>query len=270
MKTTLPLIATAALLLGPVAPSLAADDSTTTAPASAAPSPSSDRWQYDAALYLWGASIGGTSASGGDIDISFKDLVSNLNFAGMGIVRANKQKWSIEADLIYLNASDKNDGNFNLPGPLGLKVDTDSDVSMKSWVITPSLAYTLLDSDRLSVQGLAGARFLWIETSVKLTAGGPLGNAQKVSVSESDHVWDGIVGAKGQLRLTDSWFVPYYADVGTGQSDLTYQLFSGVGYQFDRVDAILGWRYTKWKFDDDTMLKDLDLNGPMAGLRYRF
>ena len=28
------------------------------------------------------------------------------------------------------------------------------------------------------------------------------------------------------------WFVPYYADIGTGQSDFTWQAIGGIGYAF--------------------------------------
>ena len=45
--------------------------------------------------------------------------------------------------------------------------------------------------------------------------------------------WDGIVGAKGAFALGDKhkWVVPYYVDIGTGDSDVTWQAELGVGYR---------------------------------------
>jgi hypothetical protein len=34
---------------------------------------------------------------------------------------------------------------------------------------------------------------------------------------------------KGRFALDEHWFVPYYADLGTGESDLTWQIAGGIG-----------------------------------------
>ena len=53
-------------------------------PVSAADSPATDDWQYVGEVYLWAAGIGGTSAAGDGIDISFSDLAKNLDMGFMG------------------------------------------------------------------------------------------------------------------------------------------------------------------------------------------
>ena len=40
---------------------------------------------------------------GRDVDVSVDDLINNLNMAFMGDLEARKSKWSLAADLIYLN-----------------------------------------------------------------------------------------------------------------------------------------------------------------------
>ncbi|MBK8890533.1 MAG: hypothetical protein IPN75_09085 [Dechloromonas sp.] len=48
------------------------------------------------------------------------------------------------------------------------------------------------------------------------------------SVSESGNVTAGIVGAKGRVKLGESnWFVPFYVDVGGGDSVTTWQTAAG-------------------------------------------
>ena len=51
---------------------------------------SDGEWRYKASLYLWGAGIGGTSSSGGDVDVSFSDIIDNLDMAAMGAIEARK------------------------------------------------------------------------------------------------------------------------------------------------------------------------------------
>ena len=51
------------------------------------------------------------------------------------------------------------------------------------------------------------------------------------SVSERLDLWDGIVGAKGRIWIGRSnWSIPYYFDIGTGSSSLTWQGMLGVAY----------------------------------------
>ena len=47
-------------------------------------------------------------------------------------------------------------------------------------------------------------------------------------------VLDGIVGVKGRARLGSAspWSVPFYVDVGGGESDLTWQAMGGISYAF--------------------------------------
>ena len=53
------------------------------------------------------------------------------------------------------------------------------------------------------------------------------------SFSQTLNKWDGIVGFKGQVRFGDgNWFMPYYADIGTGSNNWTWQAYLGVAYRF--------------------------------------
>jgi hypothetical protein len=49
-----------------------------------------DAWHLTGELYLWGASIGGTTTLGGDIDVGFDDLFDNLDFAFLGGLEVRK------------------------------------------------------------------------------------------------------------------------------------------------------------------------------------
>ncbi len=233
---------------------------------------SPDDWKFGAEIYFWGASIGGTTASGGDIDIGIDKLLDDLEMAFMGAFAARKDKWTLAVDLIYLDVSQENDGEITIPvGPRGREIDLtgSAEVDMKSWVITPQVRYNLIENQKGSLDVLGGARYLWLDAKLKVKSSGPLEDREG-DVSDSDGVWDAIVGVSGHLNLSEQWYVPYYLDVGAGQTDLTWQAFAGIGYRFERVDAILGYRYIDWDFDDSPVFDDMNLSGFFLGAKFLF
>jgi hypothetical protein len=98
--------------------------------------------------------------------------------------------------------------------------------------------------------------------------GGPLQHDRKLSASED--LWDGIIGVKGRLSLNESWFMPYYADVGTGDTDLTWLVSGGIGYAFNWGDVILEYRHLEYDQGDDELIQDLAFSGGMLGVAFHF
>jgi hypothetical protein len=58
------------------------------------------------------------------------------------------------------------------------------------------------------------------------------------------------------------WFVPYYLDVGTGESRLTWQILGGIGYAFNWGDVTATWRYLDYNNKAGKPIQDLNMNGP--------
>jgi hypothetical protein len=95
-------------------------------PVAAEPSPEAGRWEFAGEVFLWGASIGGTSSAGDDIDISFGDLIGNLDFALMGALAARRDRYTLFADLIYLDVSDGINTTANIVGrPVKTGIDVE-------------------------------------------------------------------------------------------------------------------------------------------------
>ena len=75
---------------------------------------------------------------------------------------------------------------------------------------------------------------------------------------------------RGKADLAEHWYVNYYLDAGAGQSSsTTWQALAGVGYQFQNLDAVLGYRYMAYDIDDG-QLEDITIKGPYAGVRFYF
>ena len=85
-------------------------------PVAAEPSPEAGRWEFAGEVYLWGAGIGGTSSTGDDVDIDFGDLIDNLDFAFMGKLAARRDRWTVFADLVYLDVEDGINTTANIVG----------------------------------------------------------------------------------------------------------------------------------------------------------
>lgn len=75
---------------------------------------------------------------------------------------------------------------------------------------------------------------------------------------------------RGSYDLTDSWFIPYSVNAGTGESDFTWDALAGVGYRFRNFNAVAGWRYLYYDIGSDTALKELSANGPYAGVVFHW
>lgn len=213
-----------------------------------------NEWKYTASIYLWGSSIGGEAATGSDVNVDFNDLLENLNMVFMGDISAQKGKWGFVTDIIYIDLE-------NNPDSLII-----SDVELKAWIVTPVVTYRVMESDQLSLDLLAGARYLYMKPRLEI--------ASLPAVSTSGSVWDGIVGIKGKYDLNEKWFVPFQFDVGAGDTKLTWQAFAGIGYKYENFDVVAGYRYMDWDFDDNDkggeIFNDFNMGGPIIGARYRF
>ncbi len=88
-----------------------------------------DEWNHSLAVYLWGASIGGTTARGTEVEVDFKDILDNLEFGAMAAYQARKGKWAFLTDVIYLDLS--GDRQLDLIPPIGGDiVNVTTDVSL--------------------------------------------------------------------------------------------------------------------------------------------
>jgi hypothetical protein len=96
---------------------------------------------------------------------------------------------------------------------------------------------------------------------------GPSGTSQI-----DDTQWNVVAGVKGRANLgtEGKWFIPYYVDVGTGQSKFTWQGIAGVGYDFKWGSVLAAWRYMGYDFKSGSELQTLNFNGPAVGVAFRW
>jgi hypothetical protein len=230
-----------------------------------------DHWDYGATFYLWGAGIQGDTARGEEVDIGFDTLIANLDMAFMGAFEARRDRWSLGVDLVYLDVG-ANDGvqvPVRLASGASANLNAGASVETTGWVINLMGAYELVGMEHASLDLLVGTRYLDLALDFELgLAANQYGVRGQVTASQAS--WDGVVGVKGRVILDGPWYLPYYLDVGTGESDLTWQAAGGLGYAFDRGEVTLLYRHIGWEFGSDSAVDNIAFSGPLLGGTWRF
>jgi len=255
------LLATAALMPATV--------TAQTAPAS----PEADTWRFTADIYGYMPDITGKVESAGDsgsidVDIPFHDVLSHLKMGFMGAFSAQYGRWGMFADGLYMDlTSQKSLTRDFTVGANTVPVTANVSVELKAWVWTLAGKYQVVSSPEWTMDVIAGARSLYLKPTLDYKIVDPPVGI-KGSKGTSGTLWDGIVGIKGRYAFGDdhSWFVPYYFDVGTGDTKLTWQGLTGIGYSYHWGDLVAAWRYLTWDGKSGNPVQDLTLSGPMVGV----
>jgi hypothetical protein len=246
-------------------------------------------WHFNVMPYLWLPAVDSTAdvtvnrlprADSTEIgpvsisaDVTPDDYLSDLEMAFMLLGEARKGPWSIYTDVLYTSFDSQDTKVRRVTGPEGLlstDVDRKARTDLSTTVWTLAGGYRAVDRADVELDLMAGLRYLTMDSDLKLTLQGADGRffrQQKVSLDQD--VWDGIVGLRGQILFPGSdWYIPYYADIGTGDSNLTWQAMLGVGYRLDWGEVTLAYRALGYDFDKNDA--DLTLYGPGLGVGFRW
>lgn len=232
-------------------------------------------WNFEVTAYVLAAGMDGTAGARGveaDVDVSFSDVFDNLDAGLMGFFLAQKGPWIFTFDGVYIKVSDQL--SKTVTGPLGMvSVNGALDVSSSVTVLQPTLWYRVLD-DRTMVHLGAGMRYteLDLDLEVRILTEPPIvppGAGRRLSGSES---WmDAVVGVRVIHPISDRWALTGYADLGGGDSSLTWQVVAGANWALsDRFTAKAGYRYVYWDYEDDGTVWDISASGPYIGLGMAF
>lgn len=211
---------------------------------------SEPQWRYAIAPYLWGTSVDGTvGGSRGEVDVSadFGDIVEFADAAGALRFEAIKQ-WGFFGDIWFASLS--NDENT----PLG-KVEA----SFDQVIAEAGVLYAY----RPDVTAYFGIRHQDLEGDI---------NIPGIGKSGADQSWtDAIVGVRYTPSFGRGWHGILRADIGAGDSDLTWLAQVGVGYRFsDSWSGRLAYRYLDTDLDKGDFKWDMVQEGLGLGLIYQF
>jgi len=277
MKRTIALVVAAMSAATSILPSIA------TAEPVAISATREEPWQFGALVYGWFPSIGGRitfpNGQSSDISVSANDLLNHTNMAALASFEVRKGTWGMFTDVMYQNIGAFRSGYRNMTiGDVGLPADVsasaDLDVKVTFWTLAAT--YRVVAAEDAALDLFAGARLADEKVNLNWTLNGNVGQfplpGQAGRLSQNDHVIDPLVGLKGRLAFgTDlKWFVPYYGDIGTGDSQLTWQAMAGLGYAFNWGEIIGAYRYLDYNFKSDSKIDNLNLSGPMLGVAFHW
>jgi hypothetical protein len=244
---------------------------------------SDDSWQFDLAINLWSLTLDGTTrypiSGGDDMTTNTGSLYDKLKMAFLGSFEVHKGDWSGFTDISYvlLGDSKQNVRNIELGGtqiPAGVNSDIRFDLKGAVWELAG--AYRVVNTQPMNMEVFAGMRLLAITMTVSGDLSGnvgtiPLAN-QHFSSEVNPTIVDGIVGAKGRIHLSadNTWFLPYYFDIGTGQSDYTLEAMGGLGYAFKWGDVTATYRYLDYHLKSADNVETLSVFGPVIAVVFHF
>lgn len=231
-----------------------------------APPPDTSDWKFVAAGYLWGSGLDGQVGVFGlppqDVNLTFKDLLENLDGAVMGIGEARKGRFMLGADMTYTQLS------ASIPTPRGILAQK-VDVTATNWMVTGLAGYALFETDAVRLDGVVGGR-LWSVNNDFDVKGGLFGGR-----SNSDGAtWvDPLAGVKLRIDLTPRIYSTSWAMIGgfgVG-SDLMWDLMAGAGYKFnDTFSLFAGYRAVSVDYSDNGFVYDTVQQGPVFAAAFQF
>ena len=242
----------------------------------------SNDWHFAATIYGWFPDIGGhTNLPAGDttISIDIGTILDHLKITAQGSFEFRKGRWGAYTDIVYLDVGETRNETRNVEiGGVMLPATVTSalEFNLKSTFVTFGATFQLADSPHATSALLFGARLANLDQELDweftgdfgpITPPPPTGNR-----SASTDQWDAILGLRGQFNLgaDGKWAVPYHLDIGTGDSDLTWQAVLGISYSFGWGDMGVAWRYLDYDLGSGTAIRDLNFSGPALGLKIRW
>ena len=250
--------------------------------ASAAVAAHAEDWQLGLTPYLWLPNIEGDGTAkpppgGGTpaFEVGPVDYLDNLDFVLMLAGEARRGSWSLRSDVIYIDFSNQRSAVKTVSGPgsvVEFPVNAGTTSSFTGLEAQATIGYWLLDQPDRSVEIFGGLRYLDISLDLNWEFEAPLDLLpQSGHIEQSAAPVDAIVGSNARFGLGDGkWFLPLHADIGTGDSSLTWQLSAGVGYSFSWGNLLFVYRHLEYQHDDGELLERLALSGPAFGASFRF
>jgi len=215
-------------------------------------------------LYAWLPAVSGElsfpppGSGGGDLTVDASDILDNLEMVFMGTYTLQNDRFVFLADAVYLDLANTK--------TVGISDNESVSASLQLQGFQTSLygGYRFSQGDKAPIDFIAGVRYLTLEIDGQFD-----GVLQDSSRTTRENIWDAIVGIKGQYNITHSWFIPYLGDIGAGGSELTYQLYGGIGFGGKWGDVVLAYRHLEW-VEGGGAVSGLAFSGGMQSYRYNF
>lgn len=236
--------------------------------------------------YVWALALDGhTTVSGNnaDVDVTFNDIVDDLDGAIMLDAEIRKGRFGVILEGLYAKLSDN-----GASGDDRIRIDADINQALLNAAGTYRLGtWTLADWQQtgplaVTVDPYAGARFTYLDLSVRGRLDLPDLGLDRKRTESGDKAWvDPIIGLRTIWTLGDRWEVVLAGDIGGTDPNEQYSAegFALAGYRFglfgdNNARVLAGYRALHQKYEDgsgdDAFKWDVTMHGPIVGLSVAF
>ena len=196
------------------------------------------RYSLPGAGFRGGEKLGGTA----NVKLDCGDYLANLNGALTPAGDVRYGRFSIITDILYVNATSTGSSlqTIDIEGvprnPISSRLGAAASTDVKGFNLSLAAGYTVAEGSWGHLDLLGGFRWFRAEVdgdySLNVQFQGPRGNAGPSfggsgRFSGDENIVNGIVGVRGRLQLGSGFFIPYYLDIGTGDSNFTWQGYAG-------------------------------------------
>lgn len=234
-------------------------------------------WKFKVIPYLWMLSLDGTAAVKGqkaDVDMTFGDILENLNIAVMANLEVSKGRWGVFVNPLYAQLEES--------------VSTDTakaDVTVNMFILEFGVnyrfgPYTLSSTagagfPSLTLRPFIGGRYTYLDGNLNIKDDG------LPSYDGSQDWIDPTIGLHTQWDITERWNVTLGGSIGgfgVG-SHFAWSALGLVGYRFNLSKSVtgnvlLGYRALDQNYDtgtgDNLFEWDTTMYGPILGLSIGF
>lgn len=224
-------------------------------------------WDYAASIYVWMSGLETaleTPIGTVETELSFGDILDDLDFALFATFEARNGPWVILGDLNYTALGT----SLATPGPNFSSANVDTTLT----ILSGFGGYAVVDRPDLRLEVGGGLRYYDLELDATVEGGAAPGG-RSFDFAES---WiDPILGGQLSAPLSDRWFARGYADIGGfgigDSSELSWQIYVGGGYIINQTWAVeFGYRHLSIEKDLDNVTLQMDQAGPLIGVTARF
>jgi|GEM_PF-1151308 len=227
----------------------------------------SSPWGFEASSYIWlPESTTGIKTEAGNVDseLSVSDALDQLDVGIMLTGVAQRDRWSLVGDLVYLNLEAEENTPF---GQLYSKLESDTTL----FILNGYVFYQIYHPSDVGVGLGVGARA--VDSSVETTLRPGLLPAGSDKVSDD---WvDPVLAFRLLGQVSKSWSASLTLDFGgfgsVNASDSTWQGVALIAYQL--TDSWLlrgGYRHLYIDREADGQSYDFEMSGALFGVSFRF
>lgn len=187
------------------------------------------------------------------VDVSFSDILDNLDLAAMVALDANNGTWGVLSELVWMDLQ-----STSGQGPTEVRVE------LEQTVISAIPYYRVVADDAKTADIGAGARFI----DISMDATGPRG------ARDGSQNWvDPILLARVRAPVAESCYLAGTVDIGGFgvESDFTWEVLVKAGYSINEtVDLIVGYRHLDIDYKDGDFAYDVATSGIILGAHLSF